>query len=82
MVAFPVYDLFLCALIIAKGIKSYRYGLETSLAATIIRHGIPDNATAPNLLTSKLGTPYCTILQSGRQKPRHWSYGRTQEASM
>ncbi len=38
MVALPVYDLLLCTLIIAKGMSSFRYGLETSLTATIIRH--------------------------------------------
>ena len=39
MAALPVYDLLLCALIIAKGMNGFRYGLETSLTATIIRHG-------------------------------------------
>jgi hypothetical protein len=41
MVAILAYDLFLCALIIAKGIRSYQYGLGTSLVATVIRYGIP-----------------------------------------
>ena len=54
MVDLPVYDLLLCALIIAKGMKGFRYGLETSLSATIIRHGIPDYASALNLLTAEL----------------------------
>ena len=52
MVAFPVYDLLLCGLIIAKSTMGFRYGLETSLSATIIRHGIPDYANAQKLLTS------------------------------
>ena len=51
MVAFPVYDLLLCALIIAKGTMGFRYGLETSLSAIIIRHSIPDYASAQKLLT-------------------------------
>jgi len=82
MVALPVYDLLLCALIIAKGMKGFRYGLETSLSTTIIRHGILDYASAPNLLTSNEGTPYCIISQSEPQRPQHWSSGRTQEALM
>jgi hypothetical protein len=66
MVAFSAYDLFLCALIMVKGMRSYRYGLERSLLAIVIRHGIHRNGTASNLLTPGSGTLCCTILQSER----------------
>lgn len=71
MVDLLVYDLFLCALIIAKGVRSYRYGVDTSLMATVIRHGTPGNRTTPNLLTPSQGTQSCTTLQSERQRPQH-----------
>lgn len=66
-----VYDLFLCALIIAKGMKSYRYEVETSLMATVMRYGTLHNGTTPKPFSPNQGTPSCTTSQSGRQKPQH-----------